>query len=123
MTKILVVDDRKDHRTWIADVLRLEGYDVVEAESGQKALDLLAQGGVDLITLDELMPSMSGMKCYERIHQDEQLQGIPVIFITVLGQDRRFVELRRQGVRVLTKPLSYREIAKAVASALEQGRG
>jgi CheY-like chemotaxis protein len=123
MARILVVDDDSDHRRWIADVLLLEGYNVEEAGSGQEALERLAQGGVDLITLDEGMPDMSGTECYEEIRADERFRDIPVIFITILARTSKVVDLSRHGVRVLAKPLSYRDIVKAVKSALKQRRG
>ena len=115
MTKILVVEDKKCHRRFVCDVLRLEGYEMIEASSGEEALEILKQETVDLVTLDQEMPDMTGLECYERMPED-----IPVVFITVFGHSPRFVDLRRKGVPVIAKPLDYQDILKAIESALKK---
>jgi CheY-like chemotaxis protein len=116
MAKILVVDDKRAHRRFICDTLRLEDYEVVEASNGKEALGLLEREDVDLVTLDQEMPGMTGLELYERMTKD---QDLPVVFVTVHGDDPRFVELRREHIPVLVKPLDYRDILKAVESALQ----
>jgi DNA-binding response OmpR family regulator len=113
MAKILVVEDNKRHRRFIRDALRLEGYEVLEASSGKKALEILERETVDLVTLDQEMPEMTGLECYERMPE-----GTKVIFITRFPTDPGVVDLRRQGVRIVAKPLGYQDILEAVSATL-----
>ena len=116
MATILVVDDDDGHRTFVADLLRLEGHDVTEAKSCAQALQELAQQSFDLITLDHLMPEMTGLECYERINP----RGTRVIFVSVYGNSPIFEPLRREGVSILKKPFSPDELVKMVDRSLAQ---
>src|SRR5262245_9095323 len=81
---ILVVDDERNIRRTLDLVLRGEGYDVVEAESAERALELLASGRrpVDLAIIDILPPGMSGLELLSRLRQDDATSELPVIVIS-----------------------------------------
>ena len=118
MTKILVVEDKDDHRRIICDMLRLEGYQVIEAANGKEALDKLQQeGNVDLITLDEQMPVMTGLECLAEIRKSETARYISVMFVTVYRKPE-IEKLERQGIPVILKPYDYREFLRTVKLAL-----
>jgi DNA-binding response OmpR family regulator len=80
---ILVADDDPGIRSFLRRGLRLEGYGVIEAESGEAALDLTHTANPDLIVLDWMMPGMNGPDVLRQI-RTEGLK-IPVIFFT--GRD------------------------------------
>lgn len=118
MTKILVVEDKDDHRRIICGMLRLEGYQVIEAANGKEALEKLQQeGNVDLITLDEQMPVMTGLECLAEIRKSETARHISVMFVTVYRKPE-IEKLERQGIPVILKPYDYREFLRAVQLAL-----
>jgi DNA-binding response OmpR family regulator len=85
--KILAVDDSGTYLNELAAVLRDEGYDVVQARSGEEALELLAVQSVDCILLDLLMPGLSGKETCRRIKAASPLRDIPLIMLTGL-EDR-----------------------------------
>lgn len=121
--KILVVDDHTASRMTAAALLSMEGYEVIEADSGATALGLVQQKQPDLILLDVMMPGMDGFEVCQRLKQDEHTRLIPVIFITALN-DRRS---RIRGIEVgaddfLSKPFDSVELAARVKSLVQQKR-
>lgn len=82
--KILVVDDEKDLRLVISDFLVNEGYDVVEAEHGAKALEILYdQSNIKCVILDVMMPVMDG---WSTLREIKKLYNVPVIMLTARNQ-------------------------------------
>lgn len=121
--KILVVDDHPSSRLTAVALLSVEGYDVIEAESGINALSCIEQTSPDLILLDVMMPEMDGFQVCRRLKQDEQTRLIPIVFVTALN-DRR---ARLRGIEVggddfLTKPFDHLELSARVKSLIRQKR-
>ena len=120
---ILVVDDHAASRMTAVALLGMEGYEVIEADSGYTAIDMVAQKQPDLILLDVMMPGMDGFEVCQLLKQNEHTRLIPVIFITALN-DRRS---RIRGIEVgaddfLTKPFDRVELAARVKSLVSQKR-
>ncbi|MBR8827875.1 MAG: response regulator [Gomphosphaeria aponina SAG 52.96 = DSM 107014] len=121
--KILVVDDHPLSRITAVDLLSLEGYEVLEAESGETAIKSIRENNPDLILLDVMMPDLDGFELCKRLKQDEKTSKIPVILMTV-SEDRRW---REQGMEVgadefLSKPLERMVLSTRVKSLIEQKR-
>jgi len=89
-TKILVVDDEQDVRTYLHTLFVKEGYEVAMAADGEEGLTVARQYGPDLIFLDIMMPKRTGIMLYRRLKKDEQLSAVPVIILTGLEQYRSF---------------------------------
>jgi putative two-component system response regulator len=83
--RVLVVDDHSASRMAAAALLAMEGYEVIEADSGYAAVALVTQKQPDLILLDIMMPGMDGFEVCQKVKQDEQTRLIPIIFITALN--------------------------------------
>ena len=101
--RILVVDDERSMRELLAIVLRREGYDVLLAENGRAAIDLLARESVDVLISDINMPDMSGvdvLRAAKKVDQD-----ILGIMITAFASTETAVEAMRLGAcDYLSKP-------------------
>jgi len=81
--RILVVDDEPVQRELISGFLKKQAFDVVAAETGQKALELFRQDSIDLILTDQKMPHMSGLDLLQAVRAINP--EIPVILITAFG--------------------------------------
>jgi signal transduction histidine kinase len=115
---ILVVEDEAMVRHLAVDSLRELGYTVLEAETGEAALKLLAEHMVNLLFTDIVMPSINGRQLAE---QGAKLRpGLKVLFTT--GYTRNAVVhngVLDPGVRMLSKPYSLEQLSQIVRDALE----
>ena len=82
---ILVVDDEKSIRTAIIDTLQIRNFLPIEAETGEKGVELALSKHPDLILLDLLMPEMDGMTALKKIRADAWGATVPVIILTNLS--------------------------------------
>lgn len=121
--KILVVDDHPSSRMTAVALLSVEGYEVLEADSGPKALERVSQSNPDLILLDVMMPGMDGFEVCRRLKEDEQTRLIPVVFITALNDKRsRIMGIEVGGDDFLSKPFDRLELSARVKSLVRQKR-
>jgi DNA-binding response OmpR family regulator len=82
--QILVVEDNQDLRELIFQMLISKDFDVLTAESGEKALELINLHRIDLILLDHMMPGISGIVVLKKIRstKDCQIKNLPVVMVT-----------------------------------------
>jgi len=119
--KVLVVDDEKVVREGCQRVLAGKGYEVVSAENGQKAMDILKTDKIDIILLDLKMPVMSGEEVLEKVRN--QYPDIPVIIITGHGTVDTAVECMKKGAYdFITKPFQVDQFLLTVNRASEKRR-
>lgn len=112
--RILVVDDEQHIVSLLSMTLRKEGYEIVSANSGQKALALLDVFAFKLVILDHSMPGMDGVELSNKIDPD-----IPVMMITSRPQILKETVHRIQDV--MHKPFSPREVASKVEALIGSG--
>jgi len=124
---ILVVDDTEANRVMLRKVLRLSGYEVLEATSGREALDLLHSGVSypDLIVSDVEMPGMDGITLTRqiRLEEDPELARIPLI-VASGNADRamRDTAIEAGADIFLTKPFELQDLRREIASQLRSRR-
>jgi len=81
--RVLIAEDQDQMRNTLSRVLNLEGFEVVVASNGLKALDAaLGPDPFDLLLLDVNMPEMDGFEVLEKIRKTPELEGLPVIMVT-----------------------------------------
>lgn len=115
---VLVVDDDKMNLRRTTLILEKQ-YNVLLAESGREALDMLKSEKVDLILLDIAMPGMNGIETFERIK--ESGLEIPVIFLTASGhEDNVMTAIRMGAVNYLKKPFMPKNLLERVEKELEK---
>ena len=118
MTRVLVVEDEQSLREPLVYLLKKEGFDVIEAEDGTKAVEAFAQGGVDLILLDLMLPGMSGNEVCRTIRQTSQ---VPIIMLTAKDSEiDKVVGLEIGADDYVTKPYSSRELLARMKAVLRR---
>ena len=117
--KILIVDDEPDIREVVAVLLGSEGYQVLQAENGGSAVEMVyADKSIDLVILDIMMPGMTGVETCEMIRKRST---VPVLFLTAKSQDQDKVDAYSQGGDdYLVKPFSQTELIMKVRSLLRR---
>jgi DNA-binding response OmpR family regulator len=123
---VLVVDDEPIGREILAENLLVEGYAVVEAESGEAAWKLIdaTPERFDAILLDRMMPDMDGIEILRRVKQRADMRHVPVIMQTGMTADADVLEgLQAGAYYYLTKPFSADTLLAIVAAATRDYRG
>ncbi len=119
--KILIVDDEKNIREVIREYASLDGYDVMEADSGVKALELLNNNKFDLMILDIMMPIMDGFTLLNSIPKEKK---IPTIILSARDDEVDKLEGFDRGIDdYLCKPFSPRELMARVKAILKRTKG
>lgn len=113
---ILYIDDERPTLDLVAQALKLVGYNVGGATSGEQGLDLMRQHKPDLLLLDLMMPHFSGWDVYRAVKTDEFLADIPVIIVTarVLPQELTLIEGLPPVNDYLTKPFDVKRLIRAI---------
>ena len=115
---ILVVDDEPRMRRFMQMNLDLEGYRVIEAGNGLEAVNRVREDLPDLVVLDVMMPEMDG---FEALRLIRQTSSVPVIMLTVKGEeDDRVRGLELGADDYVTKPFSPRELASRIKAVLRR---
>src|SRR6185295_7565405 len=110
-------------RTLVQQVLGGLGYRVMFARDGLEAVEIFAQhrDEIDLVTLDMVMPRLSGREAYERIREFQQ--NVPVIFVTgYAGETAGPMFPEEIGAELLHKPYSVEMLGRKIRKVLDQGR-
>lgn len=119
--KVLVVDDEKNIRRTLSNILKDEGYDVISAENGEKALQILSNEIVDLVLLDVKLPGIGGIEVFQQIRKD--LPNLDVIMISGHSDIKTAVTAVKMGAYdFLEKPLSLHKIVILAKNIAEKRR-
>jgi class 3 adenylate cyclase len=120
---VLIVDDDATNRTLLRDPLEVHGYEIVEAENGEQALQLVAQRPPDVILLDVMMPRMDGYEVCRRLKKDGHTASIPILMVTALSERmERLMGIAAGANDFLTKPVDLQEVALRVGHAAQHKR-
>ncbi len=116
---ILVVEDQEDNRQIIRDLLSATDYEIVEAGSGEEALEAVAKQRPDLILMDIQLPGIDGYEMTRRIKADPALRSIPIIAVTSYALSGE--EARAAGCdEYVPKPYSPRQLLAKIRQYLPE---
>ena len=117
--RIVIADDDRLTREMLAGILRGAGYVVDPVEDGQEALDRVAQGGVDLVLLDIVMPRLSGIEACRLLKAMTADTFLPVVLVTIKTDTASRIEGLRIGADdYVCKPFEEAELVARVANML-----
>ena len=125
MTRILLVEDEENYREPLALGLRRDGFEVVEAQDGEMAIERFEAAGrsggsgtIDLVLLDLMLPRLPGTEVCRRIRRTS---SVPVIMLTAKNSEvDKIVGLEIGADDYVTKPYSYRELLARVHAVLRR---
>ena len=106
--RLLIVDDVFDNRAVLRRRFERRGYEVLEADCGERALELIAGEPFDVVLLDVMMPDLDGREVLRRIRFTHNSAALPVIMVTAKSQSEDVVEALTLGANdYITKPVDF----------------
>jgi len=119
--KILVVDDEKDIIELVHYNLEKEGFKVISATNGEKALQLASKEEPEVIILDLMLPGIDGLEVCRVLKRNNQTSSIPIIMLTAKGEETDIVVGLELGADdYITKPFSPRVLVARVKAVLRR---
>lgn len=116
--KILVVEDSPDSRDMISCLLRLQGYEVITAEDGQQAMDMLGVEHPGLIITDIQMPNMDGIELIKRLRRQSELRNIPILVMSAYRSGVVSEALDAGATAAARKPIQFDSLLQVVRHLL-----
>jgi signal transduction histidine kinase len=115
---LLIVDDDPSQRLVIRYVLEREGYQVLEASSGETCLQLATQHPVDMVLLDAVMPDLDGFECCRRLHA--QNSDLPILIVTALEDESCVDEAFAAGASdYISKPIHWPVLKRRIRHLIQ----
>jgi DNA-binding response OmpR family regulator len=117
MVRVLIVDDEEVARLTLAEILRLEGYEICAVESGEAAVGMLQVESYDVMVLDLKMPGIGGMEVLKKVV--DTLPNLAVIVLTAYGSMDSAIQAIRYRVHdYILKPADPEQVLRSIARAL-----
>ncbi|HEY8595092.1 MAG TPA: phosphate regulon transcriptional regulator PhoB [Devosiaceae bacterium] len=118
---ILVVEDETDLALMLRYNLEAEGFEVLTAESGDEAAELMREVTPDMILLDWMLPGLSGIELCRRWRAREETAGVPIIMLTARGEEEERVRGLATGADdYVVKPFSIPELIARVNALMRR---
>ena len=121
--RIMSVDDSKATRMFVGNAVEVLGFEFLQAEDGQDALNVLEkEGAVDLILLDWNMPVMNGIEFLEKVKADDRFKHIPVTMVTTEIERHKVVQAVGKGAKnYVMKPFTQEDLIGKIMESLGMG--
>lgn len=118
---VLLIEDNTEIRENTADILELANYTVTTAANGKEGVEKALENKPDIIICDVMMPVLDGYGVLHLIHKNEQLSGIPFIFLTAKAERADFRKGMEMGADdYISKPFTEIELLNAIESRLKK---
>ncbi|MCP3875808.1 MAG: response regulator transcription factor [Desulfobacteraceae bacterium] len=121
--RILIVDDEPNIVVPLEFLMKQNNYDVQSADTGEKALDLIATWEPDLILLDIMLPGMDGYEVCQKIRQEKEFSNIRIIFLSAMA---RSIDIAKgMGLAAddyITKPFATDYVVKTIKELLAEDK-
>jgi two-component system alkaline phosphatase synthesis response regulator PhoP len=119
--KVLVVDDEINIRELIKYNLMGAGYDVVDVETGEEALEVCKKEPICLVLLDLMLPGIDGLDVCKQLKNNEKTKDIPIIMLTAKSEEfDKVLGLELGADDYITKPFGVRELTARVKTCLRR---
>lgn len=119
--RVLLVEDEAPIREMLVFVLEQSGFETIQAEDYQIALDMVKEPYPDLILLDWMLPGGSGVQLAKKLKQQEYTRDIPIIMLTARGEEEDKVRGLDSGADdYITKPFSPKELVARIKAVMRR---
>jgi DNA-binding response OmpR family regulator len=119
--KILIVDDTVSLAESMADILRMEGFEVRIAGNGLEGLAAVAEEKPTLVITDIVMPEVDGFEFISKVRSDASFDNIPIIILSAAVKDERIVDINDIGAEMyLRKPCDVDCLIQSVNQLLAE---
>jgi len=119
--KLLLIDDDPNLVLLVKDYLEYRGYEVMTAENGYDALQVLASETPQMVICDVMMPEMDGYTFVNHIRNDPKTSWLPVLFLSAKGQSQDRIRGLNTGADVyMVKPFEPEELVAQIEASLKQ---
>lgn len=112
--KILVVDDEKDIIKELEFILRKSGFEVITAQNGKEALELVKVNKPDLVLLDLFMPVAGGAQFGQEFKTNSETKDVPVILLTASADNIEERKVECMADDYVLKPFDYKEVLQKI---------
>lgn len=115
--KVLIVDDFSTMRRIVKNILRqLNFTNILEADDGSTALDVLQREKIDIVVSDWNMPKMTGLELLKAMKSDDALKHIPFLMVTAEAQQENIIEAVKSGVNnYIVKPFTAETLSQKIS--------
>ncbi|MCG8619308.1 MAG: response regulator transcription factor [Desulfobacterales bacterium] len=118
---ILIVDDEEDILELIKFNLKSEGYNILQAMTGEEAIKIAKQSGPDLMVLDLMLPGIDGLEVTKYLKNNDATADIPIVMLTAKGEESDIVTGLELGANdYMSKPFSPRELTARIRAILRR---
>lgn len=120
--KVLLVEDNHMNKVLVKEILTLNGYEIIEADTGTEAIKALAAERPDVILMDLHLPGMDGITATRIIKSEERNKSIPVLALTASAMRGEEDKIIRQGFDgYVAKPIEMKKLLDAITESLKGG--
>ena len=119
--KILIIEDEKAVREMLCFTLKNNGFEILEAEDSNSALDALKENEINLILLDWMLPGKQGIEISRIIRSSSEIKDIPIIMLTAKSDESdKVLGLESGADDYVTKPFSQKELVARIKALLRR---
>lgn len=106
--RILIAEDFEDNRIALKLMLKMAGFDPLEAEDGQRAVELVRQQAPDLVLMDISLPILDGLQATRAIRAEAAFQQLPIIIVSAYDTEETRAQARQAGgTDYISKPIEF----------------
>ena len=119
--KVLIIEDEKAVREMLCFTLKNNGFEILEAEDSNSALDALQENEINLILLDWMLPGKQGIEISKLLRSSSETKNIPIIMLTAKSDESdKVLGLESGADDYITKPFSPKELVARIKALLRR---